>query len=109
MLDRQSRNLTAQIGSLIVLNLVLGFTLGAGSIDNFAHVGGLLAGAWLGFVLVPQGVPTLASGWVRTNGLPVPTDPRATDALRLLAVVALLVLCVVGVIIGSDPSRFAPH
>jgi membrane associated rhomboid family serine protease len=109
VLDRQSRNLTAQIGSLIVLNLVLGFTLGAGSIDNFAHVGGLLAGAWLGFVLVPQGVPTLASGWVRTNGLPVPTDPRATDALRLLAVVGLLVLCAVGVIIGSDPSRFAPH
>jgi membrane associated rhomboid family serine protease len=107
VLDRQSRNLTAQIGSLIVLNLILGFTFGAGTIDNFAHVGGLLAGAWLGLVLVPRGVPTLSSGWVRTNGLPLPTDPRARASLRVLAVVALLVLCVVGVILGSDPSRFA--
>ena len=107
VLDRQSRNLTAQIGSLIVLNLILGFTFGAGTIDNFAHVGGLLAGAWLGLVLVPRGVPTLSSGWVRTNGLPLPTDPRARASLRALAVVALLVLCVVGVILGSDPSRFA--
>jgi membrane associated rhomboid family serine protease len=106
VLDRQGRNLAAQIGTLIILNLVLGFTFGAGSIDNFAHVGGLLAGAWLGAVLVPRGVPTLASGWVRTNGLPLPTDPRATTTLRILAVAALLLLCVVGVIVGSDPSRF---
>ena len=106
VLDRQSRNLTAQIGSLIVLNLILGFTFGAGTIDNFAHVGGLLAGAWLGLVLVPRGVPTLSSGWVRTNGLPLPTDPRARASLRVLAVVALLVLCALGVILGSDPSRF---
>jgi membrane associated rhomboid family serine protease len=107
VLDRQSRNLTAQIGSLIVLNLILGFTFGAGTIDNFAHVGGLLAGAWLGLVLVPRGVPTLSSGWVRTNGLPLPTDPRARASLRGLAVAALLVLCVAGVILGSDPSRFS--
>src|ERR1019366_2448173 len=90
-----------------ILNLVIGFTLGANSIDNFAHVGGLLAGAWLGAVLVPRGVPTLASGWQRTNGLPLPSDPRARGALRVLAVMALLVLCLVGVIVGSDPSRFA--
>jgi membrane associated rhomboid family serine protease len=107
VLDRRSRNLAAQIGTLIILNLVIGFTLGANSIDNFAHVGGLLAGAWLGAVLVPRGVPTLASGWQRTNGLPLPTDPRARGALRVLAVMALLVLCLVGVIVGSDPSRFA--
>ncbi|HLY13640.1 MAG TPA: rhomboid family intramembrane serine protease [Candidatus Limnocylindrales bacterium] len=107
VLDRQSRSLAAQIGTLIVLNLVLDFTVGAGTIDNFAHVGGLLAGGWLGAVLLPRGVPTLASGWVRTSGLPLPTDPRAGTWLRVLAVVALLVLCVVGVIVGSDPSRFS--
>ncbi len=107
VLDRQSRGLAAQIGMLIVLNLFLGFTFGAGSIDNFAHVGGLLGGAWLGLVLVPHGVPTLASGWIRTNGLPLPTDPRARDWLRVLAVVALLAVCLAGVIIGSDPARFA--
>ena len=107
ILDRQSRNLAAQVGTLIIFNLVYGFTLGAGSIDIFAHVGGLLAGAWLGAVLVPRGVPAMASGWVRTNGLPLPTDPRAGIWLRILAVVALLLLCAAGVIAGSDPSRFA--
>jgi len=108
VLDRRSRSLATQIGALIVLNLVLDFTVGAASIDNFAHLGGLLAGAWLGFVLVPRGVPTLAGNWVPTNGLPLPTDPRTADLLRVLAVVALLALCVIGVIVGSDPSRFAP-
>lgn len=107
VLDRQGRSLAAQVGTLIVLNLAIGFTFGAGTIDNFAHLGGLLAGGWLGFVLVPQGVPTLASGWVRTSGLPLPTDPRASPWLRILAVVALLLLCVLGVIAGSDPARFA--
>ena len=107
ILDRQSRGLAAQVGTLIVLNLVLGFTFGSGTIDNFAHVGGLLAGGWLGAVLLPRGVPTLASGWVRTSGLPLPTDPRTATWLRFVAVVALLALCVVGLIVGSAPSRFA--
>jgi membrane associated rhomboid family serine protease len=107
ILDRQSRSLAAQVGTLIIFNLVYGFTLGAGSIDNFAHIGGLLAGAWLGAVLVPRGVPTLASGSVRTSGLPPPTDPRSRTWLRILAVAALLLLCVLGVISGSDPARFA--
>jgi membrane associated rhomboid family serine protease len=106
VLDRRSRGLAAQIGTLIIFNLVLGFTFGAGVIDNFAHIGGLLAGGWLGAVLVPRGVPTLASGWLRTNGLPLPTDPRATTTLRILAVAALLLLCVLGVIVGSNPARF---
>jgi membrane associated rhomboid family serine protease len=107
VLDRQSRNLAAQVGGLIVFNLIFGFTFGAGSIDNFAHLGGLLAGGWLGLVLVPRGVPTLSSGWVRTNGLPLPTDPRTTAWLRVLAVAALLALCALGVILGSDPARFS--
>jgi membrane associated rhomboid family serine protease len=108
VLDRQSRNLTTQIGALILFNLIFDFTVGAGSIDNFAHLGGLLAGAWLGFVLVPRGVPTLASGGIRTSGLPLPSDPRTADLLRVLAVIALLAVCVAGVIVGSDPARFAP-
>ena len=38
-----------QIGMLIVINLVIGFGIGGvASIDNAAHIGGLLAGAWLG-------------------------------------------------------------
>ncbi len=109
VLDQQSRGLLAQIGTLIVFNLVIGFTLGAGTIDNFAHLGGLLAGGFLGAVIVPTGVRTLAASWQRTTGLPLPSDPRAIGVLRVLAVVALLALCVAGVLLGSDPARFRPQ
>src|SRR5690606_21968649 len=50
-LTRNARNLTAQIGGLIAINLVIGFV--ATGIDNAAHIGGLLAGAVLGLVMVP--------------------------------------------------------
>jgi membrane associated rhomboid family serine protease len=106
VLSRQSRNLTAQIGSLIVLNLVLGFTVEAGSIDNFAHLGGLVAGGWLALVIVPTGVPTMAGGWARPAGQSLATDSRLTGLVRLLAVTALVLVCIGGVIVGSDPSRF---
>jgi membrane associated rhomboid family serine protease len=57
-LTRNARNLTAQIGGLIAVNLAFGFTVA--QIDNAAHVGGLIAGLWLGFVLVPLGA---RRGW----------------------------------------------
>ena len=55
VLDRRGQMLLGQIGGLIVLNLILGFGLAGigGGIDNSAHVGGLIAGLWLGFLLVP--------------------------------------------------------
>jgi membrane associated rhomboid family serine protease len=86
-LTRNARSLTMQIGVLIVINLVIGFAAG-GQIDNLAHIGGLLAGAWLGFVMVPVGATTLRSLW---SGGPEPRkgfDP--TRLVRLLGVVALL-------------------
>jgi rhomboid protease GluP len=41
-----------QIGSMIAINLVFGFT--ARNIDNAAHIGGLVVGALVGFVLAPR-------------------------------------------------------
>ncbi len=70
-LTRNARNLTAQIGILIGVNLLIGFSVSG--IDNAAHIGGLLAGAWLGFVLVPRGA-TLGSFWSR------PPSPGAAPA-----------------------------
>ena len=60
-LGGRARALTSQIVALIVINLVIGFGGGAFgvAVDNFAHIGGLVAGAWLGLTVVPRGLATL--------------------------------------------------
>jgi membrane associated rhomboid family serine protease len=118
ILDRRGRALVGQIGTLIVINLVFGLSTTAvgGNIDNAAHVGGLLAGLWLGFVLVPGNVRTVRDLWqmpARAPGSPGgagaggTADQRPVVLVRLLAVVVLLIVILVGLAIGSDPSRFA--
>ncbi len=103
MLDRQSRALVGQLGTLIVVNLVIGFAMSA-SVDNFAHVGGLLTGIWLGYLIPPGVAPTLSSAWIRpagtigTSGLPA---GGAATLLRLLGIVALVLLFAVGVVVGT--------
>jgi len=84
-LGRQAQALTMQIGFLIVLNLAIGFGLGTGlgvSIDNAAHVGGLLSGAWLGLAIAPRGA-------IR------PAGPGNSAVLRAAAVIALLTVILV--------------
>lgn len=78
VLDRRGRAIMSQIGFLVILNLVIGFGFGAlldARIDNAAHVGGLLAGLWLGLV-VPPIRSTLASYWQR----PAPSAGAWTPA-----------------------------
>lgn len=60
-LTRHARGLTTQIGVLIAINVVIGFSLPG--IDNAAHIGGLLAGCWLGLTFVPRGATSLSSYW----------------------------------------------
>jgi membrane associated rhomboid family serine protease len=115
-LTRNARNLTAQIGVLIVVNLIIGFSVSG--IDNAAHIGGLLAGAWLGFVLVPRGA-SLASFWSSprpSGGTPnsrtTPAgsgsgEPGRSVALRQVAGVALLVGVLV-VIMVVGPLTWQP-
>ena len=92
ILDAQSRAIAGQVGFLIVLNLVLGLS-GFFNVDNFAHVGGLLAGLWLAFVLPPGQVQTLASAWQGGRSRP------RHQALALRAVgVTLLIAVIVGVV-----------
>lgn len=92
-LARQARALTSQIGVLIVINLVIGFGIGSfggvGVIDNAAHVGGLIVGAWLGLVIPPRGAATLSSFWHRPAGSP---DERPTRAPALIAAAGVLIL-----------------
>jgi membrane associated rhomboid family serine protease len=77
--DRQSRALVGQIGMLILINLAFGFASG-GSIDNAAHIGGLVTGLWLGALILPTGVPTLSSLWHRPTPSLSPT-PGPTPAV----------------------------
>lgn len=111
VLDRQGRALVAQIGGLIVINLLIGFGVVGlgGNIDNAAHVGGLLAGLWLGFVLVPGNVRTLRDLWqvpAGASGAAPAADRRLALVIRTLAIVALATAILVGVALGSDPRRF---
>jgi hypothetical protein len=117
-LTRNARNLTMQIGILIVINLVIGFSIP--NIDNAAHIGGLLAGAWLGFVLVPQGA-RLASYWSRppvtapggvggpivgASTRSVPEPSRGERLLRLAGVLALV--AVIALIVAIGPIAWDP-
>jgi membrane associated rhomboid family serine protease len=114
VLDRQSRMLVSQVGGLIVLNLVLNvfFNSVGGNIDIGAHVGGLVAGLWLGFILVPGNVRSVRDLWQVPTGSPAgesagPFDRRVITLIRVLAIVALLTAVVVGVGIGAERSRSA--
>ena len=105
ILDTQSRIVASQIVVLIVLNLAIGFS-GFFNIDNFAHVGGLVAGMWLALVVPPLQVQTLASAW---------QAPRSAGSriqaigLRLVGVAALAAVVTGVVVYGTarwqgDPS-----
>jgi membrane associated rhomboid family serine protease len=91
LLGRQARSLTSQIGVLIVINLVIGFGL-AGTIDNAAHIGGLLSGAWLGFVVAPRGAATLSSLWQRVPQTATRIRERYAGAIAVGGIAALFVL-----------------
>lgn len=95
-LTRHARNLTAQIVGLIAVNLVFGFT--ASGIDNAAHIGGLVAGCWLGFAVVPKDAVTLARFWTGTTPSTVSRVPRpVVMAVLGFAVVAVVVAVMVAI------------
>jgi hypothetical protein len=96
MLDRRARAIVPQLGMFVVINLVFGIvaTGAGGNIDNAAHIGGLLAGLWLGLVVPPGKVPTLRSAWQRPAGEPA-TGQRSpllvvAGVLALLGVIAAI-------------------
>ena len=99
--DRQSRALVGQVGMLIVLNLVLGFSSG-GTIDNFAHLGGLVAGLWLGALIVPTGVPTLSSFWHQPAGVSGAAGRATTSPLvELVGVIVVVGVVATGIAVGT--------
>jgi membrane associated rhomboid family serine protease len=105
VLDAQSRAIASQVGVLIVLNLVIGFS-GFLNIDNFAHVGGLAAGLWLSFLIPPGQVPTLASLWRSPKE---GSTAVGTLVPRVLGVGVLAAVIVAGVLIGTGRWQQDPY
>jgi rhomboid protease GluP len=99
VVDRRSRMLITNLAPLIVINLAFGFLFPG--IDNAAHVGGLLAGLWLGYLFVPENVPTLARMWQGAGA----TDRRVTSVLRAMGLTALVVVLVIGLVVGTDMRK----
>jgi rhomboid protease GluP len=94
VLDQRSRSLVGQLGMLILINLAFGFAVP--NIDNAAHIGGLVAGLWLGFLFVPGRVPTLRSFWQGAG-----EGARRAMGVPALGVAALVAVIVVGVVVGT--------
>jgi rhomboid protease GluP len=90
--DGQSRALISQLGMLILINILFGFAVQG--IDNAAHLGGLAAGLWLGAMLPPTRVQTLASLWQRVGEARVAHRAKVPlfASITALGVVAVVVL-----------------
>jgi membrane associated rhomboid family serine protease len=102
ILDVRARAIVRQLGMLIVLNLAIGF-LAAGQIDNAAHIGGFIAGLWLGFVVPPGRAPTLSSLWQRTEA-----RPRDTRPMPLVIAGVLLLIGVIAIGVATGPLTWGP-
>jgi membrane associated rhomboid family serine protease len=96
MLDRRARAIAGQMGFFIVINLAFGFLAG-GTIDNAAHIGGLVSGMWLGFIVPPGKVPTLRSAWQHPRGEPAQRSPL----LVMAGVIALVGVVLAGLALGG--------
>ncbi len=70
VLQGQQRAIMSQIGFLVVINLVFGFGFNSlgGNVDNFAHLGGLAGGLWLGLLIPPIGASDLPPVGRRSGG-----------------------------------------
>lgn len=97
--DRGSRMLVRQLGMLIVINVAFGFAFPG--IDNAAHLGGLAAGMFLGAVVPPTAVQTMASLWQRANEAGTAHVARVPVVILAFALLVVMVLVVVGVVVGT--------
>jgi membrane associated rhomboid family serine protease len=98
-IDRQSRMLVSQIGMLILINIAFGFV--ATGIDNAAHIGGLLAGVWLGAFVPPGRVQTLSSLWQRPDESQTAHNARVPTYIPVVAVAVVGVVVAAGLAVGT--------
>ena len=98
-LDRASRNFTAQLGTILMINVVFGI-IAAGYIDNAAHVGGFVTGALLGLAFVPGKVTTIRSMWQAGASGSLATGFIGSPFGRLASLFLLAGLLAIAVFIG---------
>jgi membrane associated rhomboid family serine protease len=96
--DRQSRGLVRQLGMLVLVNILFGFAIPG--IDNAAHLGGLATGLWLGALLPPTRVQTMASLWQRARATAVGEIAKVPFALPTLALGVVAIVVVAGLLVG---------
>lgn len=97
MLDRRARSLVPQLGTIVVINLAFGF-LFAGTVDNAAHVGGLVAGLWLGLFVSPRRVRTMRDFWhVQVGG----KVGRRSGFIAGIGVLGLVLAIAAGLVAGG--------
>jgi membrane associated rhomboid family serine protease len=89
--DARTRAFAGSLGIMVVFNLIIGFT--NPFIDNAAHLGGLVAGGWLGYLVPPRATPSGAE----------PADigrDRRERVLRALGVITMIAVLVAGLLVG---------
>lgn len=92
------------VGLIVILNLVIGFA--SEGIDNFAHIGGLLAGMFLAFMVSPRQRMVLTEGWspLAPPRMTIRVSPPSRFLLGVAIVAGLLVAVTGSYITARDYS-----
>ena len=98
-LGRLGRQRLGSLAIIVAINLVFGFTPGS-SINNYAHLGGLIGGLVLGLGLTPH----YTVAW--NDGAPRLLN-QTSLALQVAVVIAVVVLFLFGMSLGN--RRWAPY
>ena len=106
VLDLQSRRIASQVGTLIVLNILIGFSLGF--VDNIAHIGGLITGGLLAAAFVPGRVATVRSMWQPGSSGRIASGFLGTPLGRAAILLVLVALMAIAWVVGTDAWSGVP-
>ncbi len=98
VLGREARMMVAGIGGFVVYLLI--FTFLVPGISWTGHIGGLIVGAVLGFLLPPTGVATLSGMWRTASGEKL--HASMPSALRAVVYVGVAAVLAVGSFVAVD-------